>query len=140
MTVTNTASAKYESSTFVVEEVDDGKWRERAACIGQDQEHFFAEGRGVATQYFYARCACFVCPVRKECLTYAVQNSIYHGIWGGLSYRERLAYCRGERSDAITVVDLYKSSPRKPDTITTIANLVGMSEDEVRVELRKAGK
>lgn len=29
------------------------------------------------------------CPVRKQCLLYAVAMDDTHGIWGGLSHRER---------------------------------------------------
>jgi len=34
---------------------------------------------------------CAQCPVREPCLDYAVSNGIVHGIWGGLSERERRA-------------------------------------------------
>lgn len=32
------------------------------------------------------------CPVRDRCLSYAVDNNIRFGVWGGASYREREAY------------------------------------------------
>ena len=31
------------------------------------------------------------CPVRKECLLYAVEMDEQHGVWGGKSHRERNA-------------------------------------------------
>jgi WhiB family redox-sensing transcriptional regulator len=34
------------------------------------------------------------CPVRQECLWYAVSHDEQHGIWGGLSHRERNALIR----------------------------------------------
>lgn len=34
------------------------------------------------------------CPVRNECLWYAVELDEQHGIWGGLSHRERNARLR----------------------------------------------
>jgi hypothetical protein len=34
------------------------------------------------------------CPVRLECLLYAEGNDEQHGIWGGLSHRERNALKR----------------------------------------------
>jgi WhiB family redox-sensing transcriptional regulator len=34
------------------------------------------------------------CPVRKECLWYAIECNEEHGIWGGLSHRERNALVR----------------------------------------------
>jgi WhiB family transcriptional regulator, redox-sensing transcriptional regulator len=32
---------------------------------------------------------CMACPVREECLDYALSNDERFGIWGGLSERER---------------------------------------------------
>lgn len=34
------------------------------------------------------------CPVRKACLWYAIECETEHGIWGGLSHRERNALVR----------------------------------------------
>ena len=34
------------------------------------------------------------CPVRQECLWEAVSNDEQHGIWGGMSHRERNAMVR----------------------------------------------
>ena len=38
-----------------------------------------------------ARRVCAACPVREPCLDYAITNRISHGIWGGLTERERRA-------------------------------------------------
>ena len=35
------------------------------------------------------------CPVRQPCLDYAVTNRIVHGVWGGLTERERRALQSG---------------------------------------------
>ena len=37
---------------------------------------------------------CASCPVRTQCLEYALRNSIKHGIWGGLNPEERTRECR----------------------------------------------
>ncbi len=34
------------------------------------------------------------CPIRTQCLWYAVDQDIDHGIWGGMSHRERNALVR----------------------------------------------
>jgi WhiB family redox-sensing transcriptional regulator len=36
-----------------------------------------------------AKAICSRCSVRQECLQYALDNRILHGIWGGTSARER---------------------------------------------------
>ena len=64
------------------------RWRELAACRGTDLEVFFP-GRGKSAGP--ARQICAACPVRQPCLDCAITNRITHGIWGGLSERERRA-------------------------------------------------
>jgi WhiB family redox-sensing transcriptional regulator len=36
-----------------------------------------------------AKTICSVCPVRAECLTWAIKNRQYFGIWGGMTEEER---------------------------------------------------
>ena len=64
------------------------RWRELAACRGADLDLFFPE-RGESADS--ARRICAACPVRQSCLDYAITNRIVHGIWGGLTERERRA-------------------------------------------------
>jgi len=80
-------------------------WRYRAACRGADLEVFFP-GRGESADP--ARRICAECPVREPCLDYALSHSIVHGIWGGLSERDRrplrsrnTGAVRRERNEAI---------------------------------------
>jgi len=68
------------------------RWRELAACRGTDLEVFFP-GRGETAGP--ARQVCAACPVRQPCLDYAITNRIVHGIWGGLTERERRALRSG---------------------------------------------
>ena len=63
-------------------------WRDRAACRGADLGVFFP-GRGESAEP--ARQICAQCPVRQPCLDYALSRGIVHGIWGGLSERDRRA-------------------------------------------------
>ncbi len=62
------------------------RWRQRAACRGTDLDLFFPERGEPAGP---ARQVCARCPVRQTCLEYALINRITHGIWGGLTERER---------------------------------------------------
>jgi WhiB family transcriptional regulator, redox-sensing transcriptional regulator len=69
-------------------------WQFRALCRGEDSALFFPphtlenredkqarEGR--------AKAICAACPVRAECLDYALEIREPYGIWGGLNELER---------------------------------------------------
>jgi hypothetical protein len=62
------------------------EWRERAACRGQDPDLWYPE-RGADVSI--AKAICAGCPVRADCLAFALGNGEHHGIWGGLSERQR---------------------------------------------------
>ncbi|HEY9556843.1 MAG TPA: WhiB family transcriptional regulator [Acidimicrobiales bacterium] len=66
-------------------------WQRQAACRGEDPELWFP-GRGASTSE--AKSICAECPVADECKATGLQEK--HGIWGGLSERQR----RQERSTA----------------------------------------
>jgi WhiB family redox-sensing transcriptional regulator len=61
-------------------------WQDDANCAGLAGDLFFPE-RGESTRE--AKAICDDCTVSAECLEYALANSIKHGIWGGLSERQR---------------------------------------------------
>ncbi|MEU6642520.1 WhiB family transcriptional regulator [Saccharomonospora sp. NPDC046836] len=66
-------------------------WRHRAACRDEDPELFFPVtdlGPG-AQQTARAKAVCARCPVREQCLRYALDNGLDHGIFGGMTERER---------------------------------------------------
>ena len=71
-------------------------WRERAACLDVDPELFFPIGNtGPAImQIEEAKKVCQRCPVREECLAWALEAGQDHGVWGGLSEEERRALKR----------------------------------------------
>ncbi len=64
----------------------DTNWQERALCAQTDPEAFFPEKGGSTRE---AKKICESCPVRAECLSYALEHDERFGIWGGLSERER---------------------------------------------------
>lgn len=74
--------------TKLIEELflDDLSWQDAAGCRGADQDLFFPE-RGASTRK--AKAICAACPVREECLEFAIRHGERFGIWGGLSERER---------------------------------------------------
>ena len=61
-------------------------WQDQAVCAQTDPEAFFPEKGGSTRE---AKRVCRSCPVRAECLEYALANDERFGIWGGLSERER---------------------------------------------------
>ena len=63
-------------------------WHARAACTGLPLAWFFAEGDDPATR---AQDVCSRCPVRRECLDYALAHGIKFGVWGGLAPKQRRA-------------------------------------------------
>lgn len=67
-----------------------GAWTDRAICRDEDPELFFpiAFSDAFAEQIEEARGVCRTCPVRTECLDYALTKP-QHGIWGGTTDDER---------------------------------------------------
>lgn len=68
-------------------------WSDQAACRGVPDPDLFFPAKGESTAE--AKAVCAGCPVRAECLDYALRWRIDHGIWGGLSTRERQRIERG---------------------------------------------
>lgn len=64
----------------------DQEWQEQALCAQTDPEAFFPEKGGSTRE---AKRICQACPVRDECLEFALEHDERFGIWGGLSERER---------------------------------------------------
>ena len=66
-------------------------WRADAQCLDEDPELFFPPGKGVQlqSQIRAAKKVCAACPVRAECLDFALGNQLNHGVWGGLTEDER---------------------------------------------------
>lgn len=74
-------------------------WMLTAKCRGISPAEFFpSDGTGVEV----AQQICDGCPVRLECLEYALANRIEHGVWGGASERERRRILRRRRHAALS--------------------------------------
>jgi WhiB family transcriptional regulator, redox-sensing transcriptional regulator len=70
----------------VVRIVKVGRWTDRAACRGTDTEIFFPANPDEEAE---ALSICATCPVRAQCLDYAVRNRETYGIWGGTTPEQR---------------------------------------------------
>lgn len=73
---------------------EDTTWQDRALCRGANADLFFAphhlekkEERELREGQ--AKSVCARCPVRQECLDFALAVREPHGIWGGLNETER---------------------------------------------------
>jgi WhiB family redox-sensing transcriptional regulator len=64
----------------------DTEWMAHGNCAQEPPGTLFPVD-GIGTEV--ARRICADCPVRQECLEYALANRIDHGVWGGASERER---------------------------------------------------
>jgi WhiB family redox-sensing transcriptional regulator len=51
-------------------------------------------GSGRAAQESLAKAVCSDCKVRYNCLEHALSSNEKHGIWGGMTTKERLTYKR----------------------------------------------
>ncbi|MFI2507678.1 WhiB family transcriptional regulator [Streptomyces sp. NPDC018972] len=71
-------------------------WRERAACRTEDPDLFFPIGTSgpALMQTEQAKAVCRRCPVREQCLQWALDTGQSIGVWGGTSETERRALKR----------------------------------------------
>ncbi|MET9804531.1 WhiB family transcriptional regulator [Streptomyces sp. NPDC006368] len=77
-------------------------WRAAAACRNEDPDLFFPIGTSgpAMLQAETAKSVCRRCPVREQCLRWAVETRQETGVWGGLSEDERRALIRRSRRRA----------------------------------------
>jgi WhiB family transcriptional regulator, redox-sensing transcriptional regulator len=84
-------------------------WQWRAACRGEDASLFFAPNHPEAKEEKairegQAKAICARCPVRIDCLEYAIRIREPHGIWGGLNELERRILIRQRERGGLRVV------------------------------------
>lgn len=76
-------------------------WRALAACKGMDASIFYPEVHGAGTPtnrlIAEAKAVCAHCPVRGDCLDWALSHRETEGVWGGLSASDR----RRRRTDRL---------------------------------------
>lgn len=88
-------------------------WRELALCLGHDPDLWFPqESDGGAN----AIRICSACPVRLDCLAWAIEHNERTGIWGGISARKRQRIRAEIRKDgSLAAANLLSSSLRSRD-------------------------
>lgn len=72
-------------------------WMRDGLCMQTDPDAHYPE-KGESTTA--AKAVCEGCPVRAECLAYAVARNERFGVWGGLSERERRPLVKAHRAAA----------------------------------------
>ena len=67
-------------------DLDGRPWAAYAACRGADPDLFFP-GEGEDAEAAVRICG--GCPVRAECLEWALETRVRYGVWGGTTERDR---------------------------------------------------
>jgi len=75
------------------------EWRAGALCSGSDPDLWFSPG---AIEHKEAKRICRDCPVRRECLEYALATPVDQGVWGGMTERERRSYRRRQLAATVS--------------------------------------
>jgi WhiB family redox-sensing transcriptional regulator len=80
-------------------------WQHRAACRGEQTSLFFPDNpledrTARRAREAKAKAICAGCPVRDECLEYALRTREAHGVWGGMNEYERRALLRERSQEA----------------------------------------
>ena len=102
----------------ITSDIRDAEWRQHAACKGKGPDLFFPHEELENGEIRYlnptpeARALCAACPVAEECAQYAVDTNQTHGLWGGLTVRQR-RLITPRRSNA--------GAPRKPIAHGTVS-------------------
>jgi WhiB family redox-sensing transcriptional regulator len=75
-------------------------WRAASACLNADPDVFFpvAVGTAAVKQISLALRICQGCPVRQQCLDFAVRTGEKDGIWGGTTPEQRIRARRAGRA------------------------------------------
>lgn len=74
-------------------------WRARGSCRGIDPAIFYPpEDDDVMADA--AKSICAGCSVRQACLQFALNQREKHGVWGGMTERERRRVLRQRRKSA----------------------------------------
>jgi len=69
--------------------IDNEHWQNKSLCAKKENIHmvewFFSEN---TKEKYAAKNLCFSCPVRKDCIKYALEEKEIWGVWGGRDENE----------------------------------------------------
>jgi len=74
-------------------------WHDEACCRGEAGRDFYPPFGGERKRERLgreqrAKAVCAACPVRIECLEHAIASGERYGVWGGLTFDERVTFRR----------------------------------------------
>ncbi|MFD4374793.1 WhiB family transcriptional regulator [Streptomyces sp. NPDC058486] len=136
-----------------IRSIADHSWHSRAACYGinpKEADRLFFHGPRNYRDRHQAKQVCAACPVQRDCMTFALENKVEHGMWGGLTLKElanwrkkldsRLDYARVR--SAINGRDVHLSSLERKAvvryactrgwTTTRLAHVLGITVEWAR--------
>jgi WhiB family transcriptional regulator, redox-sensing transcriptional regulator len=92
------------------------EWWTLAACQSADPDLFFPiSGSGPAVgQVTRAKAVCAACPVRCDCLSYALAAGPLQGVWGGLTEEERRRLRQREAKARLRASQASRPPSRRP--------------------------
>jgi WhiB family redox-sensing transcriptional regulator len=95
-----------------------GNWRVLANCRNGDPDRLFVTG----AEQRDARAICRGCPVLTQCLSYALDERVEFGVWGGMTERERRAMLKARPdvtswSNFLNEVVARRSAAAAPDRV-----------------------
>jgi len=81
-------------ATCIVAVMTYTNWKKKAQCRGVDTAIFMPDDTDTlaGSRKRLALTYCNACPVRQECLDYAIENNITVGIYGGTTNLDRRRY------------------------------------------------
>ena len=84
------AKAKWDELNEAIDEAKTG-----ISCRESDPDAWFPDDDNpLGNKYTLPKRLCAKCPVKDLCLEFALVNEEHHGLWGGLTPRERQALRR----------------------------------------------
>lgn len=90
-------------------------WQHRAACRGTADRHLFISDHNTKTtvrhdaEQYVIEEFCQRCPVRIDCLNFALANNEKHGVWGGIG--QDILQNRRTKAAARAIEEVRKGSP-----------------------------
>lgn len=122
---------------YFAEDEKDTYWRKFAKCKDMDTNKFFPQrGESVAP----IKMICFGCQVRKRCAKFAIDNCIDHGVYGGLTDKERNDVRAGRLPLDISLLKVLRTAYHAINNHPPRANgRMWMTKDVIREASERTG-